>query len=308
MRKHEWPEEFSKKLRIVIPGHRLLVDELMSRHTTFKIGGPADFLAMPASIAEVAAILDLAKEYKVPVFTFGNGSNLLVLDRGIRGIALKFGKDMGFIKHKGTTIIAGAGSMLASVSKYAADNKFTGMEFAVGIPGSIGGAIFMNAGAYDGEMSCVVSAVSCVCENGNIRRFSKEESKFTYRHSAFQDNGCTICEVELLLEEGDPAAIRSKMAEYIKRRQTKQPVEMPSAGSTFKRPPGYYAGTLIDQAGLKGLTVGGAQVSTKHAGFIVNAGGATANDVLTLIKEVQLRVHDAYGVDLQPEVRILGEA
>lgn len=308
MRKHEWPKEFSIKLGTIIPDHRLLINEPMSRHTTFRIGGPADFLAMPASVAEVAAILDLAKEYKVPVITLGNGSNLLVLDRGIRGIALKFGKDMGYIRHKGTTIIAGAGSMLASVSKYAADNKLTGMEFAIGIPGSIGGAVFMNAGAYDGEMSCVVSAVSCVCENGNTQRFSKTESKFTYRHSAFQDNGCTICEVELQLEEGDLFSIRGKMAEYINRRQTKQPVEMPSAGSTFKRPPGYYAGTLIEQTGLKGLTVGGAQVSTKHAGFIVNAGGATANDVLTLIKEVQLRVHDAYGVELQPEVKILGEA
>jgi len=305
--KNDWSNDFITKLGLIIPEHRLLINEPMSRHTTFKIGGPADFLAMPATIAEVAAILDIAKEYKVPVVTFGNGSNVLVLDKGIRGIVLKFGRDMGYIRHKDSTIIAGAGAMLASVSRYAADNKLTGMEFAVGIPGSVGGAVFMNAGAYEGEMSCVVSAVACVCENGKIRRFSNEDSKFSYRHSVFQDNGCTICEVELTLEEGEPDIIRSKMTEYINRRQTKQPVELPSAGSTFKRPPGYYAGTLIDQAGLKGLTVGGAQVSTKHAGFIVNTGGATANDVLTLIKEVQSRVHDIYGIDLQPEVRILGE-
>lgn len=308
MLKNEWSDEFLIKLGHIIPEHRLYINEPMSRHTTFKIGGPADFLVLPATIAEVAAILDLSKEYGIPVVTLGNGSNVLVLDGGIRGLALKFGKDMGYIKHDGTVIIAGAGAMLASVSRYAADQKLTGLEFAVGIPGSVGGAVFMNAGAYEGEMSCVVSAVSSVCENGKIQRFNKEESKFAYRHSVFQDNGCIICEVELQLQLGDPIAIRSKMTEYINRRQTKQPVEMPSAGSTFKRPPGYYAGTLIDQAGLKGLTVGGAQVSTKHAGFIVNAGGATAHDVLTLIKEVQRRVHEAFGVDLQPEVRILGEA
>lgn len=307
MLKNEWAEDFLRKLKLIIPEHRLLIDEPLARHTTFKIGGPADFLAMPASIAEVAAILDLAKEYDVPVTTLGNGSNVLVLDKGIRGLAMKFGKDMAYIRHKGTTIIAGAGAMLASVSRYAADQKLTGMEFAVGIPGSIGGAVFMNAGAYEGEMSCVVSAVACVCENGKIRRFSGYESEFSYRHSIFQDNGCTICEVELALKEGDPTAIRSKMAEYINKRQTKQPVEMPSAGSTFKRPPGHYAGTLIDKAGLKGLAVGGAQVSTKHAGFIVNTGGATAKDVLTLIKEVQRRVHETYGVNLQPEIRIIGE-
>lgn len=307
MRKNEWPIEFLTKLKHIIPEQRLMIDEPMARHTTFKIGGPADFLVMPASIAEVAEVLNLAREYNVPVATMGNGSNILVLDKGIRGIALKFGKDMGYIRHEGTTVIAGAGSMLASVSRYAADQKLCGMEFAVGIPGSVGGAVFMNAGAYEGEMSRIVSAVACVCANGKIRRFGRDQSEFSYRHSIFQDNGCTICEVELSLQEGNPAVIRAKMAEYINRRQTKQPVEMPSAGSTFKRPPGYYAGTLIDQAGLKGLTIGGAQVSTKHAGFIVNTGGATAQDVLDLIKEVQCRVRDEYGVDLQPEVRILGE-
>lgn len=307
MRKNEWSNQFLAKLKYVTPEQRLLINEPMARHTTFRIGGPADFLVMPTSTAEVAAILDLAKEYEVPVITIGNGSNVLVLDQGIRGVVLKFGKDMGYIRHQGTTVIAGAGSMLASVSRYAADQMLCGMEFAVGIPGSLGGAVFMNAGAYEGEMSHVVSAVSCVCEDGKIRKFSKEESKFAYRHSIFQDNGCTICEVELRLREGNPDTIRCKMAEYISRRQTKQPVEMPSAGSTFKRPPGYYAGTLIDQAGLKGLTIGGAQVSPKHAGFIVNTGGATAKDVLALIREVQRRVRDEYGVDLQPEVRILGE-
>lgn len=307
MLKSDWSGEFTKKIVNIIPTQRLLSNEPMSKHTTFRIGGPADFLALPASISEVAAILDLAKQYSVPVVALGNGSNVLVLDNGIRGIAIKFGKDMGYIRHMGTTVIAGAGAMLASVSRFAADLGLSGMEFAVGIPGSIGGAVFMNAGAYEGEMKCVVSSVACVCD-GKIRRFSNEESGFGYRHSIFQDNGCTICEVELSLHEGEQNTIRSKMSEYINCRQIKQPVEMPSAGSTFKRPPGYFAGTLIDQAGLKGLSVGGAQVSTKHAGFIVNTGGATAKDVLALIQEVQRRVQESYGVKLHPEVRILGEA
>lgn len=308
MQKSDWSGEFTKKIVNIIPAPRLLQNEPMSKHTTFKIGGPADYLVLPASISEVAAILDLAKQYSVPVVVLGNGSNVLVLDNGIRGIAIKFGKDMGYIRHIGTKVTAGAGAMLASVSRYAADQGLSGMEFAVGIPGSIGGAVFMNAGAYEGEMKCVVSTVACVCDDGKIIRFSNEESGFDYRHSVFQDNGCTICEVELSLIEGEQSLIRSKMAEYINRRQTKQPIEMPSAGSTFKRPPGYFAGTLIDQAGLKGLSVGGAQVSTKHAGFIVNTGGATAKDVLELIKEVQRRVQESYGVKLHPEVKILGEA
>lgn len=307
MQKNKWPEEFIIKLKNVISSSRLLTDEPMSRHTTFKIGGPADFLVLPASIGEVAAVLELVKEYGVPIVVLGNGSNVLVLDKGIRGLTLKFGKDIGYIHHVGKTVIAGAGALLPSVSRYAADQNLSGMEFAVGIPGSIGGAVYMNAGAYEGEMSHVVSAATAVCSDGKMRRFSKQEIDFSYRHSVFQENGCTICEVELALHDGDQDTIRSKMMEYRNKRQTKQPVEMPSAGSIFKRPPGYFAGTLIDQAGLKGLTVGGAQVSTKHAGFIVNTGGATAKDVLDLIEQVQNIIYKNFGVNLQPEVRILGE-
>lgn len=307
MQKNKWPEEFIKKLKNLILPSRLLTDEPMSRHTTFKIGGPADFLILPAAMSEVAAVLELVKQYNIPLVVLGNGSNVLVLDKGIRGLTLKFGKNIGYIRHTDKTVIAGAGALLPAVSCYAAGQNLSGMEFAIGIPGSIGGAVYMNAGAYEGEMSHVVSAVTAVCSDGKICRFTSQEIGFGYRHSAFQENGCTICEVELELRDGDRDMVRGKMMEYKNRRQTKQPVEMPSAGSIFKRPPGYFAGTLIDQAGLKGLTVGGAQVSTKHAGFIINTGGATAQDVLELIKQVQTIIYKDFGVTLQPEVRILGE-
>jgi UDP-N-acetylmuramate dehydrogenase len=204
-------------------------------------------------------------------------------------------------------VVAGAGASLGDVSRYAARHGLTGLEFAVGIPGSIGGAVFMNAGAYDGEIGQVVSAATAVCPGSRMVRFSHAELQFGYRHSVFQDNGCIVCEVELSLGNGENNVIQERMGDFTRRREAKQPVEMPSAGSTFKRPPGYFAGTLIEEADLKGLRIGGAQVSEKHAGFIINAGGATAADVLALIGEVQRRVQEKFGVRLQPEVRIIGE-
>jgi UDP-N-acetylmuramate dehydrogenase len=232
----------------------------------------------------------------------------LVLDGGIRGIVLKFGPEMGSIRHSGNIVFAGAGALLADVSKYAAQHELSGFEFAIGIPGSIGGAAFMNAGAYDGDMSQVVRAVTAVCQDGELKRFERDELKYSYRHSIFQENGCLICEVELALAKGVNRSICDRLDDYTNKRQTKQPLEMPSAGSTFKRPKGHFAGTLIEQAGLKGVSVGGAQVSNKHAGFIINAGGATAQDVLALISKVQDSVYKQFGVSLHPEVRILGEA
>lgn len=301
------PVEFSAELKKAIPPERLLINEPLSKHTTFRIGGPADFLFLPASFTEVAQVLTLAKRFSVPVTVLGNGSNVLVLDRGIRGLVIKFGSEMGYIRHTGTTVFAGAGALLAEVSQYAAKAKLTGFEFAIGIPGSIGGAVFMNAGAYEGEMSQVVQAVTAVSPDGTLRRFEQAELEFGYRHSVFQENSCLICEVELALAYGEDSSIRIRLDEYTNKRQSKQPLEMPSAGSTFKRPNGYFAGTLIEQAGLKGTSVGGAQVSTKHAGFIINAGGATAKDVLALISKVQDSVYQQFGVSLHPEVRVLGE-
>jgi len=307
LRRNNHSEEILLKLNKIIPPARLLLNEPLSKHTTFKIGGPADYLVFPATLEEISSIMLIAKEFEIPVTILGNGSNILVLDKGIKGLVLKFGSEMSNIRNEGSTIIAGAGAMLADVSSYAASCGLGGMEFAIGIPGSIGGAVFMNAGAYSGEMCQVVTGVSGVCADGTIRHYTSSELAFGYRHSIFQDNGCIICEVELKLHVQEKPMIVQKMDDYTVKRETKQPLEMPSAGSTFKRPSGYFAGTLIEQAGLKGFQVGGAQVSMKHAGFVINAGGATAEDVLLLIEEVQRRVYEHSGVMLHPEVRILGE-
>ncbi len=307
MQKIKVREDFYGQLQKIIAGPRLLIDEPMAKHTTFRIGGPADYLVRPASAREVAAVLAAAGRHGVPVVVLGNGSNVLVRDKGIRGLVLKLDAAMGEISHNGATVKAGAGAALGDVARYAGSIGLTGLEFAVGIPGSIGGAVFMNAGAYDGEIGCLVAAVTAVSPDGRLQRFGHADIRFGYRDSIFQHNGCIICEVELALAAGDDTAIGSKMSDYTCRREAKQPIELPSAGSTFKRPPGYFAGTLIEQAGLKGFRIGGAEVSGKHAGFIVNVGGATAADVLALIKEVQRQVFERFGVRLQPEVRIFGE-
>lgn len=298
---------FVKALRSFLNPSQLLQDEPMKFHTTFKIGGPADYLLLPSSAEEVGKILQLLKEYSIPLTILGNGSNVLVRDGGIRGAVVKFNHPMSSIRVEGTKIIAGAGALLKDVSAAAAEHGLTGMEFACGIPGSLGGAVFMNAGAYDGEMKNVVSRVRSVTMDGECMSRDAAAIDLGYRHSIYQTNGEAICEVELQLKEGDKEAINAKIADFTERRETKQPLEMASAGSTFKRPTGYYAGTLIQETGLKGLTVGGAQVSKKHAGFVVNTGSATAKDVLGLIHEVQRRVKEAHGVELHPEVRIIGE-
>lgn len=302
-------KNFVRACQAFIEPNRFRLDEPMKLHTTFKIGGPADCLIFPASMEETEKVLALVNEYKLPLTILGNGSNVLVQDKGIRGVVVKFARPMAKIRHEGTRIIAGAGALLKDVSEAAAQSSLTGLEFACGIPGSIGGAIFMNAGAYDGEMKNVADTVRTVDREGRIHTYSRDELDLGYRHSRFQDNGEAIVEVELSLEPGDSKAIRAKMDDFTQRRESKQPLEMPSAGSTFKRPKGYFAGTLIQETSLKGLQVGGAQVSTKHAGFVVNAtGNATAADVRGLIHEVQQRVYQKHGVMLHPEVRIIGDA
>ncbi|MFA6850760.1 MAG: UDP-N-acetylmuramate dehydrogenase [Selenomonadaceae bacterium] len=298
---------FVEALQKVLPAEHILLNEPMSRHTTFKIGGPADCLIFPASMDEVKNVFDLLHEYEIPFTVLGNGSNVLVLDKGIRGATVKFNSPMSYIYNENEHIFVGAGAPLKDVSQYAAKCSLTGMEFAVGIPGSIGGAVFMNAGAYDGEIKNIVRSVKAVTVNGEIVKYSAEQLAFGYRHSIFQENGYAICEVEIVLKEGQPEEIKEKMDGLTKRRESRQPLEMPSAGSTFKRPQGYFAGTLIEESGLKGFKVGGAQISLKHAGFVVNAGGATAEDVLKLIKEVQKRVYERHGIKLFPEVRMMGE-
>ena len=285
----------------------LLPAEPMTKHTSFHIGGPAELMAQPQSEAELQSLLLKAAEAAVPVTLVGNGSNLLVRDKGIRGLVIKLGSMLREIKVSGNVLTFGSGVSLAQASKKAAELGLSGMEFAVGIPGSIGGAVYMNAGAYDGEMSKVVKSVRVMDAAGEVSELSAGELDFGYRHSALQGSSKIVTSVTVELAAGDKQAIAEKMADFSNRRITKQPLELPSAGSMFKRPPGYFAGTLIDQTGLKGYTVGGAQVSTKHAGFVVNIGGATAADVLKLISDVQEKVFAAHGVHLEPEVLVLGE-
>ena len=285
----------------------LLPAEPMTKHTSFHIGGPAELMAQPQSEAELQSLLLKAAEAAVPVTLVGNGSNLLVRDKGIRGLVIKLGSMLRDIKVSGNMLTFGSGVSLAQASKKAAELGLSGMEFAVGIPGSIGGAVYMNAGAYDGEMSKVVKSVRVMDAAGEVSELSAGELDFGYRHSALQGSSKIVTSVTVELAAGDKQAIAEKMAYFSNRRITKQPLELPSAGSMFKRPPGYFAGTLIDQTGLKGYTVGGAQVSTKHAGFVVNIGGATAADVLQLISDVQAKVFAAHGVHLEPEVLVLGE-
>lgn len=300
-------QECIAKLQQSLPAEAVLLNEPMSKHTTFAIGGPADCFVMPSTIEEAVTVIKTVKEFAVPLTILGNGSNLLVMDKGIRGVVVNLNERFAQISREDNMIKAQCGALMADVSKFAGEASLTGLEFAVGIPGRLGGCIFMNAGAYDGEIKNVVNRVVAINSNGELLEYTRDKADFGYRHSIFQDNNNLILEVELLLKKGDKAEILAKMADLTNRRETKQPLEYPSAGSTFKRPPGYFAGTLIDQTGLKGLTVGGAQVSKKHAGFVVNIGGATAQDVLDLIKEVQDRVYKAHGVKLYPEVKMIGE-
>ena len=285
----------------------LLLEEPMAKHTSFRIGGPADVLAQPANEAELAALLKRAAEHAVPVTLVGNGSNLLVRDKGIRGLVIKLSNIFSSITVEGNVLTFGSGISLAMASKKAASLSLSGLEFAVGIPGTIGGAVYMNAGAYDGEMAKVVTCVRVMDMQGKISELQASELDFAYRHTALQNSGWIVISVTVALQPGEAESIAAKMADFSQRRISKQPLELPSAGSMFKRPPGYFAGTLIEQTGLKGYTVGGAQVSQKHAGFVVNVGGATAQDVLQLISDVQSKVFAAHGVRLEPEVLVLGE-
>lgn len=300
--------EFLIEAKKALKEGKIFENAPMKDYTTFHIGGPADFLIFPASMEEVRDILKLFSKYEISYTILGNGSNVLVRDKGVRGAILKFDEPFSKTELTDDTLIkAGAGASLKNVSEFAADNGLTGLEFAIGIPGSIGGAIYMNAGAYGGEMKNIVVKVRSVSPNGEFFEFTQSELDLSYRRSIFQFNNHAIAEVTLRLSKGDGNTIRIKMEDLTRRREEKQPLEMPSAGSTFKRPTGYFAGTLIDQTGLKGLKVGGAQVSTKHAGFVVNTGNATAEDVLRLIEEVKRRVFETHGVKLFPEVRIIGE-
>lgn len=290
-----------------LPSTRVREEEYLRHHTTFKIGGPADLFVEPTTMAELSFALRTIHEFDVPVTIIGCGSNILVKDGGIRGAVVSVRHMTQIMDYNDNVLCIGSGYMLKDASEFAWENGLTGLEFAIGIPGTLGGAVFMNAGAYDGEMSHVVTAVRAVDFQGNIKEYDASHLDFGYRHSVFHDNHEVIGEVIMTLKPGDKNVIKARMDELTEKRESKQPLEFASAGSTFKRPPGYFAGTLIEQTGLKGLSVGDAQVSHKHAGFVINTGSASAKDVLDLIAEVQRRVYDQHGVHLEPEVRMIGE-
>lgn len=298
---------FIAALRDIIPPTRMLLNEPMKKHTTFAVGGPADVLVLPQSVKEISLVMRAAQHQGLPVLVLGGGSNVLVRDGGIRGVVIQLNEMTKVLSCQDTKIHASAGWMLKDVCQFALDHSLTGIEFACGIPGTLGGAVFMNAGAYGGEMSFVVSRVRAVTQTGDVHTYEMPHLGFGYRQSRFQKSQEFVVEVELQLRHGKTEDIAATMADLTTKRETKQPLDMHSAGSTFKRPPGHFAGTLIDKTGLKGLSHGDAQVSTKHAGFVVNTGHASAQDVLAVIHEVQRRVEEAYGVHLEPEVRIIGE-
>ena len=299
--------EIIKKFCDLLGEERAFTGEAMSRHTTFKIGGPADYFLMPDKDTDVGRIVKICKESAIPYFILGNGSNLLVGDGGYRGAVIQIYKNMSAVTVEGTEITVQAGALLSSVAAAAKNAALTGFEFAGGIPGTMGGAVVMNAGAYGGEMKDVLTEVTVMDEEGEIVTLPADKLELGYRTSIIKTAGYIVLEAKLQLKEGNPEVIRETMKDLTIRRTTKQPLEYPSAGSTFKRPEGYFAGKLIMDSGLAGYQVGGAQVSEKHCGFVINAGGATARDVRTLMDNVRDIVYKKYGVTLEPEVKFLGD-
>ncbi len=296
-----------EKLQKLLGEEKVLVNEPMASHTTFRIGGPADYFVIPENGEEVAGIIKICKEKNTPYFILGNGSNLLIGDKGFRGVVIQLYKNFDGLEIQGTKVTAKAGAMLIRVAKEAGKAGLTGLEFASGIPGTIGGAMVMNAGAYGGEMKDVVTSVTVLTKDGEVKKLSGEEMNFRYRGSVVEDEGHIVLEAEMELQEGNLEEIQARIEELSVQRRTKQPIEYPSAGSTFKRPEGYFAGKLIMDSGLRGYKVGDAQVSEKHCGFVINAGKATAADVMQLMKDVSDQVQAQFGVALEPEVKRIGE-
>lgn len=297
---------FENKLLEILPAEQVRTNEPMSAHTTFRIGGPADYYLTP-SIDRVSETIAMCRAENIPVTIIGNGSNLLVSDKGIRGAVIALEKQMNQVTINGENIYAQAGAMLIAIAAKAAEQSLTGLEFASGIPGTIGGALAMNAGAYGGEMKDIIESVRILNMDGTEEVIDAETYAGEYRSSYIMKNNAVVLDAVLHLSQGDHNAILQTMDELRTKRVEKQPLEYPSAGSTFKRPEGYFAGKLIMDAGLKGYTVGGAQVSEKHAGFVINIGGATASDVKQLMQDVSDKVMQQFGVALEPEVRLIGE-
>ena len=301
-------EEHVYRLLLEAAGKEYITfEEPMREHTTFRVGGNAEVFIAPDSIDKICRILDICREYRLPCHVIGNGSNLLVGDRGVRGVVLQIYKNFSDMSVQDTCIWVQAGALLAKTAAFAAEHGLTGLEFASGIPGTVGGAVTMNAGAYGGEMKDVISRVRVLDPEGKLRTFSVEELQLGYRASLIQKQGCLVVEAELALTRGEPEKIYGRMEELKAARKEKQPIEFASAGSTFKRPEGYFAGKLIMDAGLRGYSVGDAQVSEKHCGFVINRGEATAAQVMDLIEHIQAEVLLTFGVKLEMEVKRLGD-
>lgn len=297
---------YIKQIEEIVGKDNIKTDEVMRKHTSFKVGGPADVMVYPVNFNMVKNLISFFKTNNINYYVMGNGSNLIIKDGGFRGVVINLTK-LNEITVNDDTIIAQCGALLSLVARRALEKGLTDLEFAAGIPGSIGGAIAMNAGAYDGDMSKVVVSALVIDDNGEILELSRDELQLSYRNSIVLNKGYVVLETKLKLHHGDAEAIKVKMNDFAERRRSKQPLEYPSAGSTFKRPEGYFAGKLIQDAGLKGKSVGDAQVSEKHSGFIINKGNATAREIMELINVVQNTVFDMYGVELHTEVRIVGE-
>lgn len=294
-----------KKLQAIMAVENIKENEPMKNHTSFKVGGPADLFLMPQSRAELQAVLEICKESQKPLYIMGNGSNLIVRDKGYSGIIINT-KALNQVETVGETLIAEPGISLKDLANVALKEKLTGLEFASGIPGSLGGAVTMNAGAYDGEMKGVITSITVISEDGSLKTIPADQCNFGYRSSILQQHHWVLVSVELGLKNGDYQQIEAKMLDLNNQRQSKQPLEYPSAGSTFRRPVGYYAGKLVQDAGFKGYAIGGAQVSEKHSGFVINKGGATAADILNLIGAIQAAVKEKFDVDLKTEVIVIG--
>lgn len=299
--------EFYNQLVNLIEEKRVLVDEPMKKHTTFRVGGNADYFVMPQNETEVKDVVALCKKNSMPYYILGNGSNLLVGDKGYRGVIIQIYKEMNDIQVDGDKVKAQAGALLSRIGNAALEAELTGFEFAAGIPGTVGGAVVMNAGAYGGEMKDIIVNATVLTQEGDIITLNKEELELGYRTSVIAKKGYVVLEAEYQLQKGDREAIRARMDELKCQRVTKQPLEYPSAGSTFKRPEGYFAGKLIQDAGLRGFQVGGAEISEKHCGFVINKDQATAADIIELMRQVSEKVVQEFGVKLEPEVKTLGE-
>lgn len=299
--------DFFERLCLAAGDGQAKKDEMMSGHTTFRVGGPASYFVSPAGDEALKNVLLLCREEQIPYYILGNGSNLLVSDKGYDGVMILMGESFSEIREdEPCEITAGAGALLSRIAKEAMERSLTGFEFAAGIPGTLGGAAVMNAGAYDGEMKDVLKSVRVMEKSGRILTLTRDELDLGYRHSCIPEREYIVLSAVISLKKGDKEKIQEKMAELAKKRRDKQPLEYPSAGSTFKRPAGYFAGKLIDDAGMRGCREGGAQVSEKHCGFVINRGEATAEDIRSLCRLVQKKVKETSGVDLETEVRMIG--